>query len=475
MKVQVSKKRETVHFVGIGGAGMSGIARVLRDRGLQITGSDMKESETTAALRRDGIQVSIGHRAENVGPAHRVVYSAAIPKSNPELVEARRRGIPTLVRAQMLAELMRGRVGVAISGTHGKTTTTAMVSGIFLRAGLDPSILIGGDWDTIGGNARAGRGEYFIAEACEAFNSFLELHPHIAVVTNIEADHLDCHGSEEGVVEAFRRFLGQMDAAGCAVVCRDDLRVRRLLPTIPARVMTFGLSDGSELTARDFDPERGLPRFTALWRGKVLGEVRLSVPGTHNVLNALGALGVALDAGIPFATAAEALAEFGGVGRRFDRLGTEQDVLVIDDYAHHPTEVAATLAAARATLDRRVIAVFQPHLYSRTQLLLPQFAQSFHDADLVVVTDIYGAREKPIPGVDARLLAEAIRQEEPDKPVRYLGPKEAVERFLLEEARPGDAVLVMGAGDVREVGENLVRALGEGAKDRIEAAVQGVS
>jgi UDP-N-acetylmuramate--alanine ligase len=460
-----------VHFIGIGGVGMSGLARLLLARGIRVTGSDVKETETTEALRREGAQVLIGHRVDNLGEPDRVVYSAAIGKANPELAEARRRGIPAVVRAELLGEVMRDRIGIAIAGTHGKTTTTAMVASIFLRAGADPSILIGGDWAPIGSNARAGRGRFFIAEACEAFDSFLELHPHIAVVTNIEADHLDWHKSEEGVVEAFRRFLGQMDAAGCAIVGRDDLRVQRLLPTIPARVLTFGLEDGAELTARDLDPDRGLPRFTVLWRRSVLGEVRLNVPGRHNVLNALAALGVALEVGLPFSAAREALAEFSGVGRRFERLGLERGVLVIDDYAHHPTEIAATLAAARAALDRRLIAVFQPHLYSRTQLLLPQFARAFRDADQVIITEIYPAREKPIPGIDGRLVAEEIARADPRRPVTFIGGPADLLDYLLERARPGDAVLTMGAGDIREVGENLVRALHEPAKDRIEVAV----
>jgi UDP-N-acetylmuramate--alanine ligase len=329
-------------------------------------------------------------------------------------------------------------------------------------------VLIGGDWDAIRGNARAGRGAHFISEACEAFDSFLELQPHIAVVNNIEADHLDWHKTEEGVVEAFKRFLARMDAAGCAVVCRDDLRVQRLLPTIPARVLTFGLQDGAELTARDLD-ERGLPRFTVLWRGRILSEIRLSVPGTHNVLNALAALGVALDTGIPFDTAREALEEFTGVERRFETLGVERDIMVIDDYAHHPTEVAATLAAARSTLGRRLTVIFQPHLYSRTQLLMSQFARSFREADSVVITDIYGAREKPLPGVTARVLAEEIARNERGKPVEYIGSKAAIVERMLETARPGDAVMTMGAGDIREVGESLVRALRPCANDRIEA------
>ncbi len=450
---------ETVHFIGIGGAGMSGLARLLLARGVRVSGSDVRESEATRALAAAGAEIRIGHRAENLNGAQRVVYSAAVPRDNPELTAARRQRLPIISRAQLLGEVMRDRVGIAIAGTHGKTTTTAMVASIFQRAGADPTVLIGGDWAPIGGTARVGKGRHFISEACEAYDSFLELQPQIAVITNIESDHLDWHKSEEGVVAAFRRFLGRMDASGCAVVCRDDLRVRRLLPTIPARVLTYGLEDGAELTARDLEEGRGIPRFTVMWRRQILGEVQIAVPGRHNVLNALAAIGVAVEERVPFAAAAEALSEFSGVSRRFETLGEARGILIVDDYAHHPTEIDATLIAARGALGRRLIAVFQPHLYSRTQQLLPQFARAFREADSVIVTDIYPARERPIPGVDGRLLATAIAAQEPGKRVRFLTPKERIGQELAGELEPGDAVIVMGAGDIRDVGEQLLAAL----------------
>lgn len=471
MSKDTGSEAKAVHLIGIGGAGMSGIARLLLGRGVAVSGSDLKESEATRALRSVGATVRIGHRAENVGDARRVVYTAAVSGANAELMEARRRGLEVLSRAEMLAELMRGRVGIAVAGTHGKTTTTAMIASVFLRAGADPSILVGGDWEAIGGNARAGHGRHFIAEACEAFDSFLELHPNLAVVTNIEADHLDWHKSEAGVVDAFGRFLAQLDPNGCAVVCRDDLRVQRLLPTIRARVLTYGLEDGAELTARDVEASRGYPRFTVMWRRRILGEARLSVPGRHNVLNALAALGVALEVGLPFSVARAALADFAGVQRRFELLGCERDVVVVDDYAHHPTEVAATLAAARAALGRHLIAVFQPHLYSRTQLLMADFARAFRDADAVVVSEVYAAREKPLPGVNGRALADAIAGQQPDKPVLFLATHEEIVEHLAAAAGPGSAVLTIGAGDIRVVGENLVRALREAANDRIEVGI----
>lgn len=450
---------EVYHFIGIGGSGMSGLARLLLADGVSVTGSDMKESATTRALREAGAAISVGHRAENLNGATQVVYTAAVREDNPELVEARRRGLPTRIRAEMLGQVMEGRRGIAISGTHGKTTTTGFAASAFMAAGADPTVLIGGDWAPIGGNARPGKGRYFIAEACEAFDSFLELHPHVALITNIEADHLDWHKSLDGVIEAFRKFLGQIQPGGYVVGCRDDQEVRRLLSRTNVRSVTYGLQDGADYVAVDLRLDQPHPSFTVIREGQALGEVRLTVPGQHNVLNALGVAALALEEGAPFEAIARGLREFRGVGRRFEVLGEVDDIVVLDDYAHHPTEVNATLSAARRALGRYTTAVFQPHLYSRTQLLLDDFARSFEDANRVIVTEIYAAREQPIEGVTGEALVRRILEIEPEKQVEYVGDRGELLRKLAAESRPGDLVITMGAGDIREVGERLVEEL----------------
>jgi UDP-N-acetylmuramate--alanine ligase len=438
---------------------MSGIARLLLARGVEVTGSDLRESPVLDELRRLGARITVGHRAENVTGAARVVYTAAVKADNPELVEARRRGLPLTTRAAMLRELMEGTASIAVAGTHGKTTTTGMIAAVLIAAGVDPTVLIGGDLPWLGGNARAGALPFFVAEACEAFRSFLELRPLVAVITNIEADHLDTYGSLDGVHEGFSRFVSQIQPTGAAILCWDDPNVRRLLPHLQCRQLRYGLEDAAELTAINLELEIPHPRFTPRWRGGLLGEFELSVPGRHNVLNALAALGVALEVGVPPDAVREGLRDFRGVGRRFERLGEPRGILIIDDYAHHPTELAANLEAARRALRRPITAVFQPHLFSRTQQLLPEFASSFHLADRVIITDIYPAREAPIPGVTGEALAEAIRQKEPDKTVHFIAPKESIVPLLATELRPGDVVITFGAGDIRQVGERLVEEL----------------
>ncbi|MGV3722245.1 MAG: UDP-N-acetylmuramate--L-alanine ligase, partial [Actinomycetota bacterium] len=326
---------DVYHFIGIGGSGMSGLARLLLADGVRVTGSDMKDSSTTAALRDAGATISIGHRAENLNGATHVVYTAAVRDDNPELVEARRRGLPTCIRAEMLGRVMAGKRGIAIAGTHGKTTTTGLAASAFIAANADPTVLVGGDWAPIGGNARQGQGAYFIAEACEAFDSFLELHPHVAIITNIEADHLDWHKSLEGVIEAFRRFLSQVQPGGYVVGCRDDAEVRRLISRSNLRSVTYGLKDGADYVAVDLRLNQPQPTFTVVREGQALGEVKLQVPGQHNVLNALGVTALALEEGLPFEAIARGLGQFRGVGRRFEVLGEVDDIMVLDDYAHH--------------------------------------------------------------------------------------------------------------------------------------------
>jgi UDP-N-acetylmuramate--alanine ligase len=457
-----------VHLIGIGGAGMSGLARVLLARGARVSGSDQAESAVTRALSAEGITVRIGHDAAHVGDVDRVIYSAAVAADNPELCEAERRGIPRVRRDRALGELMAGSLGIAVAGTHGKTTTTGMCASIFLQAGEDPTILIGGDLPAIGGNARAGRGPVLIAEACEAYDSFLELSPRIAIVTNVEADHLDYHGSLEGVVRAFSRFVERIAPGGCAVLNADDPHTPRLLEALRCRAVLFALDPAPEkrtasaYVATEVREREARPSFVLHREGERLGEVRLSVPGRHNVANALAAGAAAIEAGVPFRAVQEGLAAFTGTGRRFETLGEARGVRVIDDYAHHPTEVRATLAAA-AVLGRPITAVFQPHLFSRTRDLMSEFAASFGEARRVVVTGIYAAREAPLPGVDAGQLAEAIRASGGGAEVWYLPRAEEIAPALAERLEPGELVLTLGAGDIRRVGEELVGLLKERA------------
>ena len=450
---------EKYHLVGIGGAGMSGLARLLLADGCVVSGSDVRESATVAALRTLGARVAIGHRAENVGDAARVVYTDAAADDNPELGEARRRGAVVWRRAELLARVMEGRVGVAIAGTHGKTTTTGMAASVFLAADLDPRVLIGGDWSGIGGNAWAGQGTWFLAEACEAFHSFLSLRPDVAVITNIEADHLDCHGSLEGVVEAFRAFLQRLSPNGWAVGCGDDPRVADLLRAIPQRSVTYAIDSDSDYRADELRLDGLRPSFAVIRSRQRLGTLELGVPGRHNVLNALAVTALSLEAGVEFAAVQRGLAAFGGVERRFERLGEGRGVLVMDDYAHHPTEVAATLAGTRRALARPLTVVFQPHLFSRTELLQREFGQSFRDADRVYVTPIYPAREAPIPGITGETIVRRIRELDPDRHVAYAPDRDALLQALLETSRPGDVVMTMGAGDIRALGVELVHRL----------------
>lgn len=456
-------KHESIHFVGIGGAGMSGIARVLARQGVAVTGSDLRETPTLEALRREsGIRAVAGHAPSNLDGATLVVASAAVKKDNPELLEAHERGVPVVSRAEMLGRLM-GRYprSVAITGTHGKTTTTGMTALILEAGGLDPTVLIGGDLPSWGGNARLGASDVFLTEACEAYDSFLDLDPRIAVVTNIEVDHLDYYGTLDNVLRSFRTFLSQVTGtailSGCdANVCalRDEMG-----PGSPD-VITFGLCDSSDVRATEVALAGQSPSYTVSWQGKTLGRVQLRVPGLHNVANSLAALTVGLTLEIPFAGIAAGLAAFTGTGRRFEKLGEAGGVLVIDDYAHHPTEIRATLAAARGAFpDRRVVAVFQPHLPSRTRDLGAEFAESFGDADLAILTDIYLAREQPLEGVTGAGLAALTAERRGAAHVTYVGDKAQLPARLAETVRPGDLVLTLGAGDIRAAGEGLLARL----------------
>ena len=435
---------------------MSAIAHVMHHRGARISGSDQRRSATTDRLLAEGITVAIGHDPANVDGASLVVYSAAVPQDNVELEAARQLGVPIITRAEMLGRLMAPyRHRVAVTGTHGKTTTTSMIGLVLAEAGMDPTVLIGGDLEALGGNARVGSESLFVTEACEAFNSFLELRPSIAVITNIDADHLDYHGSIENIVESFGRFVRQVDEDGCVVACLDDANVRRVLEGLNRRVVGYSIDGGGDLRAAETWVNTPAPSYELVRGGERLGRVTLGVPGLHNVANSLAAAAVGFELGVSFEDIRNGFLRFKGTGRRFEMLGILGDIMVVDDYAHHPREIRATLAAARAGWRRRIIAVFQPHLYSRTQLFAREFAEALSAADLLIVTDIYAAREKPIEGVTAALISDAVERAE----VHYIPDKSEIAGFLLSRVRPGDMVITLGAGDIRAVGEELVQAL----------------
>lgn len=447
----MNNKIHKIHMVGIGGAGMSGIAEVLLNLGYSVSGSDMSDSAVVKHLRSLGATVAVGHAAENLGDVQVLVKSTAIADDNPEVVEARRRNIAIIPRAEMLAELMRLRQGVAIAGTHGKTTTTSFTASIFDAAGLDPTVIIGGRLNAYGTNAHLGHGDYLIAEADESDGSFLCLLPIINVVTNVDADHLDHYGSREAIDDAFVAFMNSVPFYGMNVVCGDDPGVRALLPRVKRPVMTYGFAADNALRAVPLE-SGAVSRFSVWQNGEELGEVRLPQPGRHNILNALGAIGAALSADIAFADCARGLGAFGGVGRRFEYKGERDGVTVIDDYGHHPAEIAATLATARQVFPgRRLVVAFQPHRFSRTQAHFGEFCKVFDTVDQVLLTEIYAASEKPIPGVSGESLAQGMRQVS-ETPVAYYRTIPELAAALPEYLRPGDVLLTLGAGTITRVG-----------------------
>ena len=456
------KKYQHIHFVGIGGVGMSGIAEVLLTLGYRVTGSDARRSEAVERLERLGAKVYLGHAATHVEGAHVVVYSSAVARDNVEVAAARQRGIPVIPRAEMLAELMRLKYGIAIAGTHGKTTTTSMVAAVLGAGGFDPTVVVGGRVHGLGTNARLGQGEFLVAEADESDGSFLKLTPTIAVVTTVDAEHLDHYPDLDAIVTAFLAFVNKVPFYGAVVVCLDDPNLQRMIPKMmDKRVVTYGLEAGADVTARRLQFAEMRSTFEVVHRGASLGTMNLQIPGRHNVLNALAATAVALDLEIPFEKIQSALAGFAGVQRRFQIRGRARDVLVVDDYGHHPAEIRATLAAAKAGFDRRVITVFQPHRYSRTQHLRDEFLTAFYQSDVLIVMDIYAAGEAPIPGVHARDLADGIAAHG-HREVLYLGSdRAAIIDYLCESTRAGDLVLTLGAGDVGQLGGELLQRLGD--------------
>src|SRR5438445_727718 len=403
------KRYQQIHFVGIGGAGMSGIAEILLNLGYRVTGSDHRRNEAVERLEQLGAKIFVGHGPSHIEGAHVVVYSSAVSRENIEVQVARQRQIPLIPGAEMLAEMMRLKYGIAVGGTHGKTTTTSMIGAVLAEGRYDPTIVVGGRVTNLGSNARLGQGDYLVAEADESDGSFLKLAPTIAVVTTVDAEHLDHYGTLEAIREAFVQFVNKVPFYGSAVLCLDQPNIQMLIPRVEKRIITYGLESGGDLVARRLSLSGMTSRFEVFQRGSLLGECTLQLPGRHNVLNALAAIGVGLELEIPFVTAQRALAGFAGVQRRFQIRGRVAGVTVVDDYGHHPAEIRATLAAAKAGFDCRIVTVFQPHRYTRTHHLRQEFLTAFNQADVLIVMDIYAAGEPPIPGVTAEDLAEGIR------------------------------------------------------------------
>ena len=457
-------KIQRIHFVGIGGIGMSGIAEVLLNLGYKVSGSDLKASPITHRLAAMSAITFEGHRAENLAGAEVVVTSSAIARDNPEVAAAHLSHIPVIPRAEMLAELMRLKYGIAVAGMHGKTTTTSMLAAVLAAGGLDPTVVIGGRVDAMGSNARVGKSEYFVAEADESDRSFLKLWPILAVVTNIDREHMDCYRDMEDVERTFVEFLDHVPFYGMVVACNDNDDLRRLLPAVRRRTVTYGTREGSDFLITDMrsgnaaEGRLATSVFCVHYQGKDLGEFHLHVPGEHNVRNATAAIAVGFGLDIPVEKIREGLENFNGVDRRFQLKGRANGVTVIDDYGHHPTEIRATLAAARECGFGKIHVIFQPHRYTRTQLLLDDFASAFHDADSVTVLDIYAASETPIPGVNSQLLAERISHDGVSKAV-YAGSFSEAAEMAGATAKSGDLVLTLGAGNVFQLGPLVLEAL----------------
>jgi UDP-N-acetylmuramate--alanine ligase len=461
----VFRKIEKIHFIGIGGIGMSGIAEVLLNLGFKVTGSDVRTTETTERLASLGAEVLYGHKAENVTDVDVVVVSSAVRPDNPEVLAAKGRFIPVIPRAEMLAELMRMKYSIAVAGAHGKTTTTSLVASILDTAGFDPTCVIGGRLNSLGTSAQLGSSEYLVAEADESDGTFLLLFPTIAVATNIDLEHLDFYRDIEQIKDAFMKFLNKVPFFGLVILCIDNPELQSLIPSLKRRYMTYGLSKQADLRAEIIKHEGFTTAFKVSYKGQEMGEVTLATPGVHNVVNALAAIGVAIELDIPFFTVQEALKRFAGIHRRLE-VKWNKEITLMDDYGHHPTEIRATLAAVRDVWKGRVIVAFQPHRYTRTRALLEQFVTSFNEADALIVTEIYAASEEKIEGVSGSALAERIRKSG-HKNVLFAPTTEDIVDTILQIVAPGDLVVTLGAGDIYKVGERLVELWsGKGSEGR---------
>ncbi|MBM3310344.1 MAG: UDP-N-acetylmuramate--L-alanine ligase [Candidatus Aminicenantes bacterium] len=454
------RKLKHIHLIGIGGTGMNGIAEVLVNLGYKVTGSDIAANESTVRLEKLRARVSVGHKAEHVHGADVVVVSTAVREENVEVREARRLQIPVIPRAEMLAELMRMKMGIAVAGSHGKTTTTSMIATLLDRAGFDPTIVVGGRLNTIGANAKLGAGDFFVAEADESDRSFLFLSPFIAVLTNIDAEHLDHYAGVEEIKQTFVRFANKVPFYCPIILCLDDPNLQSIIPQLERRLITYGFSAQSDVTARDMAFDKFASRASLFLKGRALGTLKLNVPGKHMIANAMAAAAVGLDLDIAPPLILEALESYAGTGRRFELKATVRDVMVVEDYGHHPTEIRATLDAAKRGWDRRVVAVFQPHRYTRTFHLLDQFATGFNQADLLVLTEIYPASEDPIPGVTGARLFEEVRKFG-HKGVHFEADFRRIPALLKTLVRPGDIVLVLGAGNINKIVPDIIAGLEE--------------
>jgi UDP-N-acetylmuramate--alanine ligase len=462
-----------VYFVGIGGIGMSGIAEVLLNLGFRVSGSDLRMSEFTRRLEDLGASIHYNHQRANINDVDVVVYSSAVNQDNPEIREALERHIPVIPRAEMLAELMRMKYGIAVAGTHGKTTTTSMLATILSHGGIDPTVVIGGRLNSLGSNAKLGKGEYLVAEADESDKSFLKLSPTIAIITNIDPEHMEQYRDMEEVMDSYLAFVSKVPFYGLSVLCLDNPNIQHLIPNIKNAFITYGRSSQADIQAKDIKQRNGYTSFRVQWKDEDLGPLHLPMPGVHNVLNSLAAIAVSMELDIDFKVIKESLEEFSGVQRRFQLKSMVGDVMVVDDYAHHPVEIKAALKAAKEGWNRRVSVVFQPHRYSRTRDLFQDFLSAFYDADSLILTDIYSAGEKEIEGVDAKRLCEGIR-DSGHKDVIYIHEKEAVIGHLLQTLRSKDMIITMGAGDVWKVGDDLIKELkdheeGSFASERISS------
>ncbi|TWH48379.1 UDP-N-acetylmuramate--L-alanine ligase [Sporomusa sp. KB1] len=448
-----------IHFVGIGGSGMSSIAKVLLEMGYTVSGSDAQESAVTTKLAQAGARVHISHSYENIGDTQAVVVSTAIPETNPEVKAARDKEIPVYHRADVLAFLMSKQRGIAVAGAHGKTTTTSMIALMLEQAGTDPTIVIGGELESIGGSAKLGHGSYLVAEADESDGSFLKLSPQIAIVTNIENDHMDYYKTMDNILRTFDKFLHQLaPAEGIAILCFDNSYVRNIASKLERRYISYALEHEADVVARNIKSDGPVSTFDVYHQGNLLGTAKICVPGIHNVSNALAAVAVGIYAGLSFAQIVEGLGLFQGAKRRFQTKGRVNGVWVVDDYAHHPTEISTTLLGARQTEPKRLICVFQPHRYTRTNFLRKEFGAAFSQADLLILTDIYSAGEQPIPGVSGETIKNEIEQQTNQR-VTYVPDKGKIARYLNEIVEPGDLVMTMGAGNIYQVGEELVEKL----------------
>ncbi len=461
------KSVRKIHMVGIGGIGMSGIAEILLDSGFEVTGSDRQLSEITERLVKLGATIYKGHSAKNLDEADVVVYSSAVRPDNPELTAAAEKKIPVIRRAEMLAELMRMRYGIAIAGTHGKTTTTSMTSLVLMEGGLDPTVIVGGKLSSFGGtNARLGHGEYIVVEADEFDRSFLQLTPVVGAITTLEREHLDIYSDLEDIKSAFIEFANKVPFYGFVILCLDEPSIQEILPLIRKKVVTYGVNAQSDLRAVNISFEGKHSRFNLLRQGKDLGEINLSVPGLHNIKNSMAAIGIGLELGIDFPKTKKAVESFTGVYRRLEFKADKDGVMIVDDYAHHPTEVGATLSALKTGWpDRRVVAVFQPHLYTRTRDFHEEFGRSFLNADVLVVTEIYPAREEPIQGITGELVvndAKAFGHKE----AFFVPDKKELPAFLMKKMKAGDIVVTLGAGDISKYGEEFINLLGKPGEKR---------